>query len=109
MYKIADNNGHFFECKTVEQAFNYVRNITPENFMDDVVNDDAGEDIYLFDKYYKPCDILKAVDREKYKELCNQYWEDCRKDFYEYLEDMNEGEVQNLYGFKVMVLREENV
>ena len=107
MYKIADNNGHFFECKTIEQAFNYVRGITPEDFMDDVVNDDAGAEIYLFDKYYKPCDILKAVDREKYKELCNQYWEDCRKDFYEYLEDLQEGETQTLYGFKVTVTRED--
>ena len=25
------------------------------------------------------------------------------------IEDMNEGEVQNLYGFKVMVVREEDV
>lgn len=107
MYSLQYGQGKTYHCKTVEDVFNCVRNITPEDFMDDVVNDDAGAEIYLFDKYYKPCDILKAIDREKYNKLCNQYWEDCKKDFYEYLEDLQEGETQTLYGFKVTVTRED--
>lgn len=104
MFNVINKNSDKIEkmvCSKKEDVYNYVKQVCPDDFFDDVVNDDAGEDIYLFGKYYKPCDVLKAVNKEKYDELCKQYWEECRKDFYEFLENMDNGETDSLYGFEV--------
>lgn len=101
MYEIKVK-GNLIQCGTCEEVFNVIKEFSDnEIFWDEVINDEVGEDFYAFGNFYKPADVLKAVDRNKFDEICKQFWVECEQDVLDEIEDIRLNEVVTIYGFEV--------
>lgn len=95
--------GNTIQCEKAENVFKTIKEFSDnETFWDDVINDEVGEDFYAFGTFYKPSDILKAVDRNKFEELCKQFWDECEQDVVDEINDIGVNEIRTIYGFEVL-------
>lgn len=105
MFKIKIKSGTI-QCETAEDVFKIIKEFSDsETFWDDAINDEVGEDFYAFGKYYKPATVLKAVDREKFDDVCKQFWNECKQDFIDEINDIGQNEIITMYGFEVQKCR----
>lgn len=89
-------------CETSKQVFDVIKKFSDnETFWDDVINDEVGEDFYAFGKFYRPADVLKAVDRKQFEELCVMFWDECEQDVVDEINDISVNEIRTIYGFEV--------
>lgn len=101
-YVIKTDDNTKITCNTAEEVFSIIKKFTnDETFWNDVINDEVGEDFYAFGKFYKPADVLKAVDRKRFDDLCVEFWEECKQDVVDEINDLRLNEVSSIYGFEV--------
>lgn len=100
MFNININNNNFY-CKEAEGVFVLIKQFVDNNFWDDVINDEVGQDIEMIDKWYKPADLLKNTDKKYYDELCKEFWEECKQDVLDEINDIKENQINTIYGFEV--------
>lgn len=102
MFRMTIKNGTV-QCEKAEDVFKTIKEFSDnETFWDDVINDEVGEDFYAFGDYYKPAAILKALNREKFDSICKQFWDECKKDVIDEINDIGVNEIRTIYGFEVL-------
>jgi hypothetical protein len=89
---------NYAEEISVVTTFSFVKNNAPENFWDEAISDDNEFfECELYGKQYTPAEVLRAVNREKFDEVCEQFWNEAKKDIIDWLTNLDVNETDKLF------------